>query len=334
MVGDAFVRILKEKKLAVIKAHKAEESPYRSINELSDKWVKYGHEVSSILIRNVIKVTGISLRKASEDAPLIFKGRIQYNPRTGKPITSAEWKRLEEAIVKYLGVEKDAISRKMINDSFWLGTLINRMNDETERIETSLSKIDLDNPSFEEYGYNNYDLDRIEIAQQLAGIYLQNISDKARGAIQSILVEGIKQRKTNYQVAQDLWDQEQDINRDLDRVVRTESAYATQDGLLISQLRQEPEEEDIFMIGVSSPDACRYCQNLINEKVVVLRDKPVSSGKITVDGVEYDVIWPGKSNYGRSVKNYWPTVPVHPFCRCTWTRWYRELEQYIGGKRT
>ena len=314
----------------LLKAHKTEESPYKAINQLTDKWEKYSHEVTRLLIGGVNNVLKSRLRKAAEDAALVFKGRVQYNPRTGKPIKISEWKRLEEAINKYLGIEKNMMAKKMINDSFWLGTLINRLDTEGQRIQRPLSRFDVDNPDFIGYNYTDYDLDRIEIEQRATGIYLQNITDRARSKIQTIIIEGTKQRKRPSKVFQDLWDQEEDINRDWDRVVKTETSYGTTNGLLISQLRQEPEEEHIFMKGISSPNACRHCLRLINEQVVVLKDTPTETGRITIEGVEYEVIWPEKSNYGRKSANYWPCIPLHPYCRCAWTRWYLELEALLG----
>ena len=314
----------------LIKAHKVEDSPYKAINQLSDKWEKYGHEITRLLIGSVCKILGIrELKKAHEDAPLVFKGRIQYNPKTGKPIKEADWKKLEQSILKYLGVEKNLIQRKMINDSFWLGNLMNRLADEQKRIKTPLSKFDLDNPDFIGYNYKDYDLDRIAIEERLTGIYIQNITERARAKIQTIIVNGTKEKKPKHRLFQDLWDQEENINRDWDRVIRTETAAGTSNGLMISMLRIR-EEELIFVKGISSPGACPYCRRLLTDKIFVLLEEAPSGGdKIKIDGKEYTAIWPGKSNTGRKPINYWAAFPLHPYGRCLFTEWYRELEGII-----
>ncbi len=315
----------------LLKAHKVEVSPYKAINQLTDKWEKYVHEVTRLLIGSICKSLGIrELKKAHEDAPLVFKGRIQYNPKTGKPIKEAAWRKLEESIIKYLGIEKNLIQRKMINDSFWLGTLINRLADEQKRIGTPLSRFDIDNPDFIGYNYKDYGLDRIIVEKRLAGIYIQNITERARAKVQTIIVNGTREKKPKYRLFQDLWDQEEDINRDWDRVVRTEVAAGTNNGLMISMLRTS-EEDHIFVKGISSPDACPYCIRLLADKIfVLLEEGPADGGdKVKIDGNEYTAIWSGKSNYGRKPVNYWACFPLHPYGRCTFTEWYLELEKYF-----
>ncbi len=314
---------------------KHEESPWKAVNQLGDKYEKYCHEVTRLTFSGVVEVLGRPLKKAHSDAPLIFKGRIQYNPKSGKPIKLKEWQRLESAIMKYLGIEKKHLQTKMVDDSYFLGTLINRIEDENKKRTLNLNKYKLDNPPWKEYGYNDYDMALKEASQQGAGIYLQNVNDKIRGRIQSILVEGTKQKKSNNRVFQDLWDSETDLNRDWDRVVRTETAYASNNGLLISELRQETEEEHIYMKGISAGDACPYCMRFVNEKVVILLPEPPASGDtVKIEGTEYPAIWPGKSNYGRKPVNYWVATVMHPYCRCSWTRWYIELEDILGIRRS
>ena len=315
------------------KLSKHEESPWKAVNQLGDKYEKYSHEITHILLNEVVNILGGKLRKAHEDAPLIFKGKIQYNPKDGKPIKLKDWRRLEDAIAKYLNIEKRVLQEKMIIDSYFLGTLINRIDDENIKRNQNLKKYDLEEPNWQMYGYTDFDKDMMAVSEQGAGIYLQNVTDRMRGRIQSILIEGVKAKKLNHRVFQDLWDSRVDLNRDWDRVIRTETAYASNNGLLISQLRQEPEEEYIFMKGISAPDACPYCQSFISDKtVVLLQEAPASGDTIKVEGIEYPAIWPGKSNYGRKPVNYWTATIMHPYCRCSWTRWYPEIEKFLGGK--
>ncbi len=311
------------------KLSKYEDSPWKSVNQLGDKYEKYAHEITHIVLDNVMKVLG-KMAKAHDDAPLIFKGKIQYNPKDGKPIKAKDWKKLEEAIIKYLGIEKDALQTKITEDSYFLGTLINRIENENKKRNTNFSKFKLDNPDWKTYGYTDFDKDMILASKQGAGIYLQNVTDKVRSKIQSILVEGTKAKKTKGKVFNELWDSQVALNRDWDRVIRTETAYAVNNGLLISELRQEPSDDPIFMKGISAPGACPYCLSLVNEKIVVLVDEaPATGDTVKIDGVEYNTIWPGKSNFGRKARDYWAATIIHPYCRCSWTRWYLELEDLL-----
>jgi len=312
----------------LIKAHKIEKSPWKAVNQLSKRYEQYTHEITRIVIEGVGKVLGLRLKKA-HDADLIFKGKIMYNPKDGKPIKMKDWKKLEAAIVKYLHVERNYLEKKMVEDSFFLGGLIQRLEEQQKRT-WNINKFDLTTPDFAKFDFTDYDMDLIGAYKEGTGIYLQNVSDRVRGKVSSIIVEGVKQRKSKSKIWQDLWDSETDLNRDWDRVVVTETAMASNNGLLISEIRSTPEEENIFMKGISAPDACPKCRRLVNEQVVVLISEPLDDGeRVNVEGKSYVAIWPGKSNYGRSSKNVWTAIIMHPYCRCTWSRWYLELEEYI-----
>ncbi|KKN30951.1 hypothetical protein LCGC14_0829040 [marine sediment metagenome] len=313
-----------------LKLHKIESSPWKAVNQLSKKYEKYTHEITRIVLSETSRLLGLRMSKAHEDAPLIFKGKIMYNPKSGQPIKIKDWKRLEEAIVKYLHIEKDFLQKKMVEDSFFLGSLIQRL-EENQKESWSLDKFDLTDPDFAEFGYTDYDMDLLEAYKEGTGTYIQNVNDRERGKIQSIIIEGSKAHKSKGQIWQELWDSEISLNRDWDRVIVTEVAMASNNGLLISELRSTPEEENIFMKGVSAPDRCPACGRLIDGKVVVLVAEPPEEGdEVIVDGKSYTAIWPGKSNFGRNAKNYWAGITIHPYCRCSWSRWYLELEKYVS----
>lgn len=312
---------------AKLNVYKPDLSPYKSINQQVDAIEKYSHEVTSLLISNVSKVLGLrGLKKSHSDAPLIFKGNIQYNPRTHKPIKKAEWKKLEKAIINYLGIETNEIQRKMVQDSMWLGSILSRMDDTQKAFQEDRKNIDTSEPDFEAVGFKEYDKDEIEIAEQWTGQFLTDISDRARSKINQIITNGVRQKKYKHQIFQELWDESGVINRDWERVIRTETAMNANNGMLITTLRNS-DEEHVFMKGYSSPDACPYCLKLVNEKVVVLKESaPSEKDEIKIGGVTYPVIWPGKSNYGIKPKNYWTAITIHPYCRCGWAEWDPELE--------
>ncbi len=313
------------------KANKKELSPYKSINDHIDSLEKYAKESTKLLLNSVCSVLELKLKKAHPDGPLIFGGKIIYNPRTGKPIKNKEWDRLEEAIRKFLKIEKKQVVKRASKDSYWLGSILKRMSLE-KRKKTPLSSIDLSKPDFAAVGFKDYDQDLINVSERLSGIYIQGVNDKTRNKLQSIIAEGTKQKKYPHQVFQDLWDQEEDINRDWDRVTRTESAYNINNGYLITTLRTS-DEEHVFMKGLSAPGACPYCNRMIKDQIVVLLSEPPKTGEtVVIKGKKYIAIWPGKSNYGRNPKNYWTVNPMHPYCRCNWTEWYLELEKYLKGE--
>jgi len=311
------------------KANKQELSPYNSINQYIDEIEKYTHETTKLLINSVIDVLGLKMKKAHPNTPLIFKGRIIYHPGTGKPITIKEWRKLEDSLAKFLKIEKEQLQKKINDDSYWLGSLLKKMSLEQRKSRT-IKSINLANPNFTSIGYNSYDKDLMLVTERLSGIYLQNVTEKAQSKIKTIITEDTKQRKPGYKLFQDLWDQEEDINRDWDRVVRTEIAMNANNGILITTLRTS-DEEHTFVKGISAPNACPYCREFVANKIALLLPAPPTGGgdQVTIDGKTYTAIWPGKSNFGRKPADYWAASHMHPYCRCTWTEWYPELEKYF-----
>jgi len=316
-----------------MKANKKEKNPYKSIDQLGDKWEKYSRNITKILLKNVCKVLKLEkLKKSQADQALIFKGRIQYNPETGKPISVAEWKKLENAIMKYLGVEKQFIEERMTEESYWLGNILSRM-DKENREKTELKDIAMGKKDWQDYNYINQDMDMLGMAQTQCGIYIQNISERSRNKIQNILIEGIKNNKTKNEVFQDLWDLENIINVDFDRIVRTETAANSNNGLLLSTLRANPDET-VFMKGLSSPGACEHCLRLVNEKIVVLAEGPIErKTSVEIERIEYPLLWPGKSNYGKKPKDYEVASIIHVHCRCTWSPWSLQLEHLLNRQK-
>ncbi len=129
------------------------------------------------------------------------------------------------------------------------------------------------------------------------------------------------------------------MNKDWRRIAETEIGSNVNNGQLITELNRSSEEY-IFMKGVSSPDACKWCATQVNDKVVILMDLPPESGddQMIVDGKTYPVIWPGKDNVGRKRADWWVSAGVqHPHCRCSWVHytpgfedWNKELSDAIA----
>ena len=114
------------------------------------------------------------------------------------------------------------------------------------------------------------------------------------------------------------------MNRDWRRIAETEIGSAQNNGQLLTELeRRKPEDEYVYMKGISSSGACPWCRNEVDGKIVILLDAPPDSGgdTMTVDGQAYTCIWPGKSNYGRNRASWWVAAGTqHPHCRCTWVK--------------
>jgi hypothetical protein len=156
---------------------------------------------------------------------------------------------------------------------------------------------------------------------------LIEIDDRIRHGIKQIVIRAKKERWNHQQLAQALWDQYGDMNRDWRRVAITELSYAENDGYLLNI------EEAETVISPTVSGACQHCQRLLeNQAFTVTHDPEKMSSNY---GNTY--IWPGKSNYGRKIREWWPCIPLHPNCRHRWhriSRFYKMINGQLVLKST
>ncbi|MFA5048636.1 MAG: hypothetical protein WC516_06450 [Patescibacteria group bacterium] len=306
--------------------HKSEISPWKAhrefeeyINKLvSDKLLKLFLSIR----KKWLKVDG-KKRVFQKAIETIFKlnGKIYINPQTGQPLTNAQWEQVKKSLGSALqkifrGHEDWFIKRAML-----LGKVLQGMSFE-QRQQASLEDITIPASIPGNKTWKNAAM----FAQQHAGEYITKLTENAKTNISTTIINAISHENTSNQLEQDLFDDFADINRDWRRISETETATGVNNGMLLAELEDKVEGETVFMIGVTAGNACKYCLELIDNQVVVLTDGPVSGGFITVKGVEYPAIWPGKNNIGKKPGDYWVCGTLHPFCRCQFTRYYPEME--------
>jgi hypothetical protein len=309
------------------KASTREESLWRAHREYEDK-IK--DEVSTLLIKffDIIRKKWLGLsgefRKAED--PFRINGKIYINPKTGKPLSEKEWETVLQGIDRGFAYIFRGQEELLVKRAMFLGKILQGMDYES-RTDTSLKDISWlkkkEEPKDEKW-QNSW-----LFAKQHAGELITGLQANARKNISGRILDSIKNEHTPRQLERALFDEFASVNRDWRRIAETEINDNLTNGLLMSEMEDAEEDETIFMIGISAGNACKYCLDLINQKVVVLSPKPVSGGIITIKGVEYPAIWPGKSNVGRKASNYWETIPLHPHCKCSWTRYYPEMAKLI-----
>ncbi|MDQ7818646.1 MAG: hypothetical protein RDU14_16595 [Melioribacteraceae bacterium] len=146
-----------------------------------------------------------------------------------------------------------------------------------------------------------------------------------------------------------------ELNRDWKRVAISETNAIFNNGYLALM---KPGE---YVVGISMPDACDGCLELINGKVYQVRATapedystldPRSAKYIELAEIWENEVWVGKNNYGRSNsrqkridpnvgnkkdnlrekhhhEHSMPACPQHPNCRCRWIRINPEY-QYVN----
>ena len=305
-----------------------EKSPWRAHREYEERAIRV---VSDRLLALFLEIRRKWLHlpgefhKAAGEELFRLNGRIFISPKTGKPLTVKQWnevvRSLGEAVARIFRDQPDALVRRAL----LLGKVLQGMAYEA-RTEANLADLRPERKIPDDEAWWR----ALTFGQQHVGELLVDLSSQARKDISSTILGAIQNRRTPRQLEIDLFDRFAELNRDWRRIAETEIADAVTSGMLLSEEETRREGETIFMIGISAPDACAECLARINRKVVVLVPDSVPSGYVKVDGVEYEAIWPGKTNIGRSAGSYWSTIPLHPHCRCSWTRYYPEMKELLG----
>lgn len=150
----------------------------------------------------------------------------------------------------------------------------------------------------------------VEHAAHSAAEKITEVNERHIAGIRQLVVRAKKERWSAQRLAQELYDLYGEQNRDWRRVAITELAMAENDAYLSGV------EEGETVVGMSAAGACKYCVQLITSKTFIVTHDPE---KMT-EQYGYTHVWPGKTNFGRRVSEYWPCIPLHPHCRCRYHR--------------
>jgi len=145
------------------------------------------------------------------------------------------------------------------------------------------------------------ELRAVEHANLRAGDKLTEISDRHRAGVRQLVIRAQNERWGAQKLAQALFDAFGEQNRDWRRVSLTEISMASNDAFLAGC----SEGDTVWVPPVEG--SCEHCKKLIEGKTFIVTSDPGA------DPQKY--IWVGKSNYGRTVKEWIPCVPLHVQCR-------------------
>lgn len=300
-----------------------EISPFKAVRDLESLSKQVVEDSLLKLYNQIIKTWFSSMEKAKNDKEaFVLNGRIFINPKSGKPLTNADWKIIKADILKSFNYIYSKEEERIALHALSLGKVLKGLPLETQinasyntlkdQVNDAMSK--LTGPEWK---------NTVTFAKQEAGSKIVELKQQQYTRIHDTIQAAIKNRYSSSQLTEELFDQFGKMNRDWRRIAETEIGDAQNNGQLITELaRKKPDEKYVFMEGVSSSEACPWCRGQINGTVVVLMESPPAKGdRITIDGTTYPVIWPGKTNYGRKRANWWiASGTQHPHCRCTWVK--------------
>ena len=317
-----------------LKAAKGEIFFYKAQEDLTDKWCMFFSE----LVRNTYDyVTDyLDLPKKtimSKSDILTHKGRILYNPSTGEPIKQADWNKFVNNLEKFLNRNIKDVEKKIILESKSLSKILDRMlkyNTLEAVKKLRLEGLQYHGKSFDWISENVKNMQnvfgesltrqeqaRIEVMTQSAAQEITNITDKMRGNIKQILIDGVKGKRSKGQVSQTLFDKMVGDNRDFQRVADTEIQNAFNNSFVHEEVYNTEEGKKTYFkrIEVIDGNTCPKCK-AINGKIAVWSDKPLNDEKSKDKNADY-VIWEGKDGFEWEC----PISVKHPYCRGTWQRY-------------
>lgn len=317
-----------------LKAAKGEIFFYKAQEDLTDKWCMFFSE----LVRNTYDyVTDyLDLPKKtvmSKSDILTHKGRILYNPSTGEPIKQADWNKFVNNLEKFLNRNIKDVEKKIILESKSLSKILDRMlkyNTLEAVKKLRLEGLQYHGKSFDWISENVKNMQnvfgesltrqeqaRIEVMTQSAAQEITNITDKMRGNIKQILIDGVKGKRSKGQVSQALFDKMVGDNRDFQRVADTEIQNAFNNSFVQEEVYNTEEGKKTYFkrIEVIDGNTCPKCK-AINGKIAVWSDKPLNDEKSKDKNADY-VIWEGKDGFEWEC----PISVKHPYCRGTWQRY-------------
>lgn len=302
-----------------------EISPFKSVRDLELLSKKTVERKLLKLYTALLKWFDVS--KAQDD-PFVLNNRIFINPSSGKPLTKKQWSVIKREITgafRYIYANEE---ERIVNHALALGKLIKGMSiqDSIDRGYMSLKEQVADTvKTMTGPLWKN----TIAFADAHAGELIVDLTQRHYKQIHDVLSTAIKNRASHGELKEKLFDTFGNMNRDWRRIAETEIGTSQNNGQLITELDRSKEGETVFMRGISSSEACPFCRNHVNSKVVVLLDAPPEAGgdQITINGTVYTAIWPGKDNYGRNRANWWVSAGTqHPHCRCTWVKYVPGFE--------
>lgn len=278
--------------------------------------------------------------------PIQFKGKIIYNPETKRPLNNEEWTQITNDISGFLKDKMSFVEDDMIVQAALFGKLMQKMEAEGlnldqqkdftyNQIEERYGVIPQDDESImRKFGMSRQEVKSIEYAKQHAAEYLSikdgSLKKKIVDMVRKQIVGGLEDGISAQEMIQRLfWVDPSDmlgkrfsedtidaINRDWRRIALTELNTAMNNGYLAATREEAKKGEDIYFVFSGSYNPKEKPNEACNKwlgKVAKLVDEPMSSDIIKDKYTKY-AIWQGKNNIGRTSKNQWMCIPVHPHC--------------------
>lgn len=316
---------------------KGEAFNYKSQEQLTDKFVSEFTKKTNSVYQFVIDYFDLpEVRIVSKAESMKYKGKVIYNPETGKPLEKKDWDKFVKELESFLNRNYDGTGEKIVLSAETLGRLL-------ERMSKTQSREKIKNITLDELQKNNkFDwisssasnmLDsfgdsvsreraaRIQVAMDSAAIRVTRVKDNVRNDIQNIIIDGIKNKETRSQISQKLFEKCVGLNRDFQKIADTEIQNNMNNAYVLEEVYKSKDGEKVYFkrFEILDDNTCSKCKK-IKDKIALWSDVALSSERINDEFAEY-AIWEGKEN------GEMPMGCVHPYCRGSWYRYYPDADK-------
>ncbi len=325
-----------------LKGGNGESFFYKAQEDLTDKWCVFFSEFTHSVYEFITDYFNLPKKTVMRKAMYLkYKGKILYYPETGEPIPGKDWKKFVELLEKFLNKHLSNCEEGIVLQSKTLGRILNRMlkYNTLEAVKNAeLNKLEYHGKTFDWISSSVSNMKdtfgevltrteqaRIQTYINSAAVKVQNISDKMKGEIKQVLVDGIKNRQGKSVISQALFDKMVGDNRDFQRLADTEIQNSVNNAFISEEVYKTPEGEKAYFqrIEVIDDNTCDFCKKM-NGEIVLWSDSPLESEKIK-DSIAKYAIWEGKEWNGKG--HTLSTGVFHPYCRGVWTRYNEKLNK-------
>lgn len=326
------------------KAEKEGERPaYKMLEDVQDGLCRHFTMTLNVIYKTLCRYLGLpevseTMLKArgNEEEPLILNGRVIFSPETGEPLKNRDWQRLINAIEKYIGRKMSDQDQQLVMQNAAVAKIISHLlkNNTREAIE----KLRLESVDKKVGFYRTTeswkrlkqafpdlsaaDIDRLELARDNVGNYISSVGADVVKKIKEVYYQAVTGKKDKGAISQELFDRFGDLNRNYERIVKTESNNITNRELIREGLRGGADGEPVYFKRYEgSANICPFCRDA-NGVIARWSDKPMDNDQCD-DGTASVWIWDGKSNFGRKGSQMWYAAEsFHPNCQGIWERYY------------
>ena len=323
---------------------KGEAFNYKSQEQLTDKFVKELTQKTNSVYQFVIDYFDLpEVRIVSKAESMKYKGKVIYNPETGKPLDKKEWEKFVKTLESFLNRNYDGTGERIVLSAETLGRLLERMSKTQSRakiksvtleelqqknkfdwISTSISSMT------DEFGdtITRDKAARIQVAMDSAAIRVTKVKDNVRNDIQNVIIDGIKNKETRSQISQKLFEKCVGLNRDFQKIADTEIQNNLNNAYINEEVYNSKDGEKVYFkrFEILDDNTCSTCKK-IKDKIALWSDVALSGEKIKDEFADY-AIWEGKEN------GEMPIGCVHPYCRGSWYRYYPDADKQKMEHRT